>query len=177
VATNSEDSVFSAARLALPTMTSFFVPMAEVQARHHVYRETALAGGHAREAIDDRQRRSWLMRVVHVAPDREAALRAAEAPWMSYQGKMSKLRSDSAGGSVPNSFDRSMMKLRAFEDYLVDWLVVGTPDEVGERLQRDLGQAGYERVLLVMALPGLPTDLALRSMQLFAEKVAPALSS
>jgi len=30
-------------------------------------------------------------------------------------------------------------------------------------------------VLLLMALPGLRTDLALRSMRLFADEVAPAL--
>jgi alkanesulfonate monooxygenase SsuD/methylene tetrahydromethanopterin reductase-like flavin-dependent oxidoreductase (luciferase family) len=176
VATNSEDSVLSAARLGLPTMTSFFVPMAEVQRRHRLYRETALAAGRSKEEIESLERRSWLMRAVHVAPDRETALRAAEAPWMSYQRKMSQLRSDSVGGTVPNSFDRSMMKLRAFGDYVKDgWILAGTPDEIRDLVQADLATAGSQRLLLVMALPGLATDLALRSMRLFAEKVAPAL--
>jgi alkanesulfonate monooxygenase SsuD/methylene tetrahydromethanopterin reductase-like flavin-dependent oxidoreductase (luciferase family) len=176
VATNSEDSVLSAARLGLPTMTSFFVPMAEVQRRHDLYRETALDAGRAKEEIADLERRSWLMRAVHVAPDRASALRAAEPPWMSYQRKMSKLRSDSAGGSVPNSFDRSMMKLRDFADYVKDgWILAGSPEEIRDQVQADLATAGYQRLLLVMALPGLPTDLALRSMRLFAEKVAPTL--
>jgi alkanesulfonate monooxygenase SsuD/methylene tetrahydromethanopterin reductase-like flavin-dependent oxidoreductase (luciferase family) len=176
VATNSEDSVFSAARLGLPTMTSFFVPMAEVQRRHGIYRETALGAGRSKEEIEELEGKSWLMRAVHIAPDREAALRASEAPWMSYQRKMSKLRSDSAGGSVPNSFDRSMMKLRPFEDYVKEgWIIAGSPDEVREQLERDLALAGYRRLLLVMALPGLPTDLAVRSMRLFAEKVAPLM--
>jgi hypothetical protein len=35
---------------------------------------------------------------------------------------------------------------------------------------------GHQRLLLVMALPGLPTHLALRSMRLFAEEVAPMLA-
>src|SRR5947207_6431982 len=173
VATNSEDSVLSAARLGLPTMTSFFVPMPEVQRRHGLYRETALSAGHSKDAIEALERKSWLMRAVHIAPDRDAALRASEGPWMSYQRKMSKLRSDSAGGSVPNSFDRSMMKLRPFEDYVKEgWIITGTPDEVRELLERDLAAAGYQRLLLVMALPGLDTPLALRSMRLFAEKIA-----
>jgi len=176
VATNSEDSVLSAARLGLPTMTSFFVPMPEAQRRHGAYRETALAAGRSKEEIADLESRSWLMRAVHIAPDRESALRAAEPPWMSYQHKMSKLRSDSAGGSVPNSFDRSMMKLRPFESYVNEgWIIAGTPDEVRDSLERDLATAGYQRLLLVMALPGLDTDLALRSMRLFAEKIAPRL--
>ena len=177
VATNSEDSVLSAARLGLPTMTSFFVPMAEVQRRHHLYRETALAAGRSKDEIADLESRSWLMRAVHVAPDRETALRAAEPPWMSYQRKMSKLRSDSQGGTVPNSFDRSMMKLRDFSDYVTDgWILAGAPEEIGDLIQGHLETAGYQRLLLVMALPGLATDLALRSMRLFAKKVAPALS-
>jgi alkanesulfonate monooxygenase SsuD/methylene tetrahydromethanopterin reductase-like flavin-dependent oxidoreductase (luciferase family) len=177
VATNSEDSVLSAARLGLPTLSSFFVPMAEIQRRHRLYRETALAAGRSSEEIDALERQSWLMRVVHVAPDREAAVRAVEAPFMGYQEKMSRLRSDSAGGSVPDSFDRSLLRLRAFGDYLADdWMVLGTADDVRDGLQKHLDATGYQRVMLLMALPGLETHLALRSMRLFAENVAPALS-
>ena len=117
------------------------------------------------------------MRVVHVAPDRAAAMRAVEAPFMGYQQKMSKLRSDSTGGSVPGSFDRSLLRLREFGDYLADdWMVLGTPDDVREGLQKHVDATGYSRVMLLMDLPGIATDLALRSMRLFAENVAPALS-
>jgi alkanesulfonate monooxygenase SsuD/methylene tetrahydromethanopterin reductase-like flavin-dependent oxidoreductase (luciferase family) len=87
------------------------------------------------------------------------------------------LRSDATGGSVPSSFDRSLLRLRAFQDYLADgWAIVGTPDEVRAALERYLDATGYERVLLVMALPGLATELALRSMRLLAEEVAPKLA-
>jgi len=114
--------------------------------------------------------------VVHVSPDHDEALRAAEAPFMSYQRRMSMLRSDATGGSVPSSFDRSLLRLRAYEDYLADgWAIIGSPDEVREGLSRYLDATGYERVLLVMALPGLSTELALRSMRLFAEEVGPKL--
>ena len=90
---------------------------------------------------------------------------------------MSKLRSDSTGGSVPDSFDRAALRLRPFMDYIRDgWAIVGTPDEVRDELQQHMQAAAYERVLLVMALPGLDTELALRSMRLFAEKVAPGLA-
>ena len=35
------------------------------------------------------------------------------------------------GGSVPNSFDRTLLRLRPFEEYLATgWTHVGTPDEV-----------------------------------------------
>jgi len=162
--------VLSAARLGLPTLSSFFVPVPELQRRHRLYRETALAAGHTPSEIDALERRAWGMRVVHVAPDR------TEAPFMGYQRRMALLRSDSTGGSVPKSFDRSLLRLRDFREYLADgWAIVGTPAEVREGLQRYREATGYERVLLLMALPGLDTDLALRSMRLFAEEVMPAM--
>jgi alkanesulfonate monooxygenase SsuD/methylene tetrahydromethanopterin reductase-like flavin-dependent oxidoreductase (luciferase family) len=116
------------------------------------------------------------MRVVHVAPDRDDARRTAEPPFMSYQRRMAVLRSDTTGGNVPNSFDRSLLRLRAFDDYLADgWALIGTPDEVREGLQQFIDATGYHRVLLLMALPGIDTARALRSMRLFAEQVAPIL--
>jgi len=176
IAANSEDSVVSAARLALPTLSSFFVPIADLQRRHKLYRETALAAGRAETEIAALERRAWGMRVVHIARDRDEALRATEAPFMGYQRRMSALRSDATGGSVPGSFDRSLLRLRAFRDYLADgWALIGTPGEVRDGLSQYVDATGYERVLLLMALPGLATDLALRSMRLFAEEVAPKL--
>jgi alkanesulfonate monooxygenase SsuD/methylene tetrahydromethanopterin reductase-like flavin-dependent oxidoreductase (luciferase family) len=117
------------------------------------------------------------MRVVHVAPDRDEALRVTEPPFMGYQRKMAALRSDATGGSVPGSFDRSLLRLRSFREYLDDgWALVGTPDDVRDGLRAYVEATGYQRVLLVMALPGLDTGSALRSMRLFSEQVAPALA-
>ena len=45
-----------------------------------------------------------------------------------------------------------------------------------EGLQKYLDATGYQHVLLLMALPGLDTALALRSMKLFTEQVAPAMA-
>ena len=178
IACNSEDSVRSAARLGLPTLSSFFVPVDELQRRHRLYREVAREAGRSLPEIEALEARSWGMRVVHVAPSREEATRAVEAPFMGYQQKMAILRSDSTGGTVPNSFDRSLLRLRPFQEYLATgWMLVGTPDEVRDGLQQYREATGYRRVLLLMALPGLPTGLAVRSMRLFAEKVAPAMAS
>jgi alkanesulfonate monooxygenase SsuD/methylene tetrahydromethanopterin reductase-like flavin-dependent oxidoreductase (luciferase family) len=177
VASNSEDSVLSAARLGLPTLSSFFVPLPELQRRHRAYREVALAAGRPAAEVDGLARRSWGMRVVHVAPTRDEARRGIEAGFMGYQRKMAVLRSDGTGGSLPNSFDRSMLHLRPFEEYLAaGWVLAGSPDEVRDGLGRYLEATGYRRVLLLMAVPGMPTDLALRSMRLFAEEVAPAMT-
>ncbi len=178
IAANSEDSVVSAARLGLPALSSFFVPVAELQRRHAVYREASLAAGRSEAEIDALERRGWGMRVVHVAPTREDALRATEGPFMGYQRKMAVLRSDATGGTVPGSFDRSLLRLRAFPEYLADgWALIGTPGEVRDGLQKYLDATGYQHVLLLMALPGIPTELALRSMRMFAEQVAPAMEA
>lgn len=177
IAANSEDSVFSAARLGLPTLSSFFVPMNELRKRREMYRDAASAAGRSKAEIEDLERRSWLMRVVHVAPDHDEALRVTEPPFMGYQRRMSVLRSESTGGALRDSFDRSLLRLRSFRDYLDDgWLLIGTPSEVRDSLQEHLENAGYQRVLLVMALPGLETHLALRSMRLFAEEIASAMT-
>ena len=177
IAANSEDSVRSAARLGLPTLSSFFVPLDELLRRQSIYRETALAAGRTAGEIDALERRAWVMRVVHVAPDRDEALRATEPPFMGYQEKMARLRSEVTGGALPDSFDRSILKLRPFAEYLdAGWAHVGSPVDVRDGLRDFLDATGYGRVLLVMALPGLATPLALRSMRLFAEHVAPSLT-
>jgi alkanesulfonate monooxygenase SsuD/methylene tetrahydromethanopterin reductase-like flavin-dependent oxidoreductase (luciferase family) len=178
VAANSEDSVLSAARLGLPTLASFFVPLAELERRRDLYRDTARAAGRPDAEIGALEDQAWGMRVVHVAPSRADALAAVEAPFMGYQRKMAMLRSDRTGGSVPNSFDRTLLRLRPFEEYLAaGWTHLGTPDEVREGLERYVEATGIRRLLLLMALPGIATELALRSMRLFTEEVAPKLSA
>ena len=48
--------------------------------------------------------------------------------------------------------------------------MVGTPADVRKGLQEFVDATGYSRVLLLMAIPGLSTESALRSMRLFAEE-------
>ncbi len=177
VASNSEDSVRSAARLGLPTLSSYFVPADELRRRHQLYRDEAQAAGRTEAEIEMLERQSWGMRVVHVGPTREEALRAAEAPFMGYQRRIAELRSESLGGGVPGSFDRSMVRLRPYRDYLDEGLAyIGSPDDVGQGMEEYLDATGYRRVLLLMAIPGLDTAPAQRSMRLFSEIVAPALN-
>src|SRR3989441_738074 len=82
-----------------------------------------------------------------------------------------------AANSEDSVLSAARLGLPALQDYLADgWALIGTPDEVRDGLNRYLDATGYERVLLLMALPGLSTDLALRSMRLFADEVAPKLA-
>lgn len=171
IAANSEDSVRSAARLGLPTLSSFFVPVEELVRRRQIYREEALARGHSAEEIADLGRQSWGMQVVHMAPSHEEALHVVEAPFMGYQRRMAVLRSESTGGSLPDSFDRSLLRLRPFREYLDNGTaLIGSPSEVRKGLQEYIDATGFQRIMLLMAIPGLDTELALRSMRLFAEE-------
>src|SRR5262245_12635004 len=171
IAANSEDSVRSAARLGLPTLSSFFVPREELMRRQQIYRQESLALGRPMATIQALERQSWGMQLVHVAPSHAEALKAVEPGFMGYQRRMAALRSESTGGSVPNSFDRSYVRLRPFREYLDNGMaVIGTPSEVRKQLQEYLDATGYQRVMLLMAVPGLETELALRSMRLFAEE-------
>lgn len=175
MATNSEDSVRSAGRLGLPTLSAFYVPVADLQRRREIYREEARATGHSDAAIDAAERQSWGMRVVHVARSREEALRVTEGPFTRWQARLSILRGE--GGGLQDSFDRSLLRLRPFQDYLAEgWALFGTPAEVRDGLQEFSDATGHQRLLLVMAIPGLDTASALRSMRLFADEVAPALT-
>ena len=95
---------------------------------------------------------------------------------MGYQQRLAMLRSEGTGGGLPDSFDRSFTRLRPFREYLEGGgAIIGTPDEVRQGLQEYMDATGHQRMMLLMALPGLATDLALESMRLFTEEVAPAL--
>ena len=143
MASNSEDSVRSAARLGLPTLSAFFVPLAELIKRHHVYREEAFAAGHAEAEVERLEHQSWGMRVVHVATHHDEAVRATEAPFMGYQHRMARLRSEGTGGGLADSFDRSFVRLRPFREYLDSGVaLVGTPDEVTATIRRVMASIG-----------------------------------
>ncbi len=143
MAANSEDSVRSAARLGLPTLSAFFVPIDELRRRHDVYREEASAVGISDAEIEQLEREAWGMRVVHVAADRDEALRATEAPFMGYQERLAQLRSEATGGSLPDSFDRSFVRLRPFREYLDSGVaLIGSADEVRHGLQAYLDLTG-----------------------------------
>lgn len=176
IAANSPDSDLFAARSGLPTLSSFFVPATELHRRREAYRGEALAAGHAPATVADLLARSWGMRVVHVAPDRAGALRASEPPFMSYQRQLATRRTEGVGARLGDSFDPALVRLRPFEEYLDAGLAfIGGPDEVAAALGRYAEETGYRRVMLLMALPGLPPADALRSMELFAARVLPQL--
>ncbi|MHB8576831.1 MAG: LLM class flavin-dependent oxidoreductase [Dehalococcoidia bacterium] len=168
MAANSTESNSTAARLGLPTLSSFFIPATELARRLGAYREEALAAGHPSEAVDDRIDRSWGMRCAYVADDHAAAVRAVEGPFMAYQERLA------SRVNVRNRLGYG--QLRPFADYLDLGLAsFGSPDEVVEGLGRSVDATGNPRIMLQMALAGLPGADTRRSMELFAAKVMPQM--
>ena len=177
IAANSEDSVHSAARLGLPTLSSFFVPIEELQRRHQLYREESRGdraigrrGGDAgAPGVGDASgaRRALLARK-RCAPSRPRS-------WAT-SGRCRSCAPTPPAAPCPARSTAHCCGSAPSAEYLDDgWALIGTPDEVREGLQKYLDATGYQHVLLLMALPGLDTSLALRSMRLFAEQVAPAM--
>jgi alkanesulfonate monooxygenase SsuD/methylene tetrahydromethanopterin reductase-like flavin-dependent oxidoreductase (luciferase family) len=168
LAANSPDSNLEAARLGLPTLSSFFIPADELRRRRDAYYEAALERGRGIESVDLLWDQSWGMRCVHVAPDRATALAAVRRPFMAYQERLAERA---------NVRERlSHARLQPFEAYLESGRAIfGSPDEVVEGLGRYLEETGYQRVLLLMALAGLPGAETMRSMELFAARVIPQM--
>ena len=168
IAANSPDSNLAAARLGLPTLSSFFIPADELQRRRDAYLAEAIIAGHDTATVEALWRQSWGMRCVYIAPDHETAIAAVRDPFMAYQERLA---------ARANVRDRlSHARLQPFEAYLeTGRAIFGSADEVVDGLGRYAEETGYERVLLLMALAGLPAAETMRSMELFAARVMPQL--
>lgn len=169
IAANSPDSVVAAARLQLPMLSSFFIPAPELRRRQEAYVAEATATGLGADALASLLEQSWGMRCVHVALDRVSALAAVEGPFMAYQRRLSERA---------NVRERlSHGRLQPFQSYLeTGRAIFGSPDDVVDGLARYAEEAGHGRILLLMALAGLPVRDTLRSMELFATHVMPQLA-
>lgn len=168
VAANSSDTNLHAARMGLPTLSSFFIPAPELARRREAFRQEAIGSGHAATTVEALIERSWGMRCVHVAADGDAAIEAARGPFMAYQSRLS---------ARANVRDRlSHARLRPFEEYLeLGMAIFGSPDQLVDGLGRYAEATGYRQVMLLMAIAGLPAADVLRSMELFAARVLPQL--
>ncbi|MFN8557981.1 MAG: LLM class flavin-dependent oxidoreductase [Dehalococcoidia bacterium] len=177
LAANSADTSVFAARLGLPTLSSFFVPLPELRRRQDAFRDEAPAtglsgaGGRAAGPVLGDARRPRRDR-------RRGRVDAARGPFMAYQALLANRHAGDTAGPAPATFDRSLLRLRPFEEYLDQRMAIfGGPDEVVDGLGRYAEATGYRRIMLLIALIGMPPAAALRAMEVFAAKVAPQLRS
>ncbi len=114
-----------------------------------------------------------VQRVVHVAPTRAAARAAAEHALWTYRASVRY------SGVVPippdGRADVSPNPGEPPHEELMQRVLAGTPDDVAERIA-ELRELGVTTLIASMDLTGLDPMLVRRSMQLFAEQVAPRLA-
>ena len=118
--------------------------------------------------------------MIYVAETMEAAARdVRHAANTFYRVSTGRLWEDDA--SAKRSFLEEGEELSA-EDCDADWydflrahdiVWIGSPDYVGEKIERFREEIGLSHVMLLEPFPGLPYEKILKSMTLFAERVVP----
>jgi alkanesulfonate monooxygenase SsuD/methylene tetrahydromethanopterin reductase-like flavin-dependent oxidoreductase (luciferase family) len=77
---------------------------------------------------------------------------------------------------LTRKYDRpEVLKLEPFGEDSVQRLVVGRPDSVLEQLQETIEATGMNYLLCIFSFGNLPPQAAMRSLELFAKEVMPAL--
>jgi alkanesulfonate monooxygenase SsuD/methylene tetrahydromethanopterin reductase-like flavin-dependent oxidoreductase (luciferase family) len=138
-----------------------------------VYRETASRVQGRQLALGEQ---CSLMRVCYVADTAEKARASAEpAVERLYRDYIGGLRSRSIYAE-PGETISDVELAKPWYDFLNDrgHLLVGTPDQVSERLRRMQDTVGLERLLVYSWLPELNQSDILASLELFGQEVMPS---
>ena len=161
MAANSDGAVRRAARMA---DTWFINPHATSET---VRRQIDVFNAEARSVRRSNVNVLPLMREVFCAPTREEAIRLA-APYLSAKYKLY-----AAWGQGHVMHDRDDLAA-AYEQLAEQRFVVGTPDDVLEELE-PWTEVGVDQFIIRTHWIGMPTESALRSIELISSRVLPAL--
>lgn len=154
-------SVVRAATLGLPMALAIiggaparFVPFTQL------YRETFRRAGH-----DSSSSRLSINSHGFIADSSSAAAEAAFPPYMEVMGRLGRER----GWAPPTrlGFDAERSARGA--------LLVGSPQEVIDKMLYEHELFGYDRFLMQMTVGTMPHDVVLRSIELYGTVVAPAV--
>jgi alkanesulfonate monooxygenase SsuD/methylene tetrahydromethanopterin reductase-like flavin-dependent oxidoreductase (luciferase family) len=170
IAANSLETTLATARLGLPTLTSFYTPDDEIRRLRAAYRQESLQSGRKPKAVELALDESWGMCCVHVARDTATAIAAAADPFLRYRARLSDR--PNTGRRLAHAGPRSLQ-----EHLDTNTAMFGNPDEVAERLARYADNTGLTRLMLLVAIPGLPVADVLRSMELCAAHVLPQFTA
>jgi alkanesulfonate monooxygenase SsuD/methylene tetrahydromethanopterin reductase-like flavin-dependent oxidoreductase (luciferase family) len=117
---------------------------------------------------------------LYVAETPRRAREEAEASTMHFFRSISKALKKSDGATVQTTEARAARANRlseiAYDEVLNEYAVVGSPEEVVDRLSALREEMGFSTISTWMNPGGLiPNERVLKSMRLFAERVAPRL--
>lgn len=151
--------------------------VSQVAAHLNVYRQAWQEAGHASQGD------VFLRIPVYVAATRQQAYTEPQASTMRSYQRLARQFANTAGAAGTTAAEERLERAErlshvSYDDLLRDRLAYGTPDMVVEKLQylRDtLGLAGI--VIEPNVGGGIPRELVLQSVRLFAQEVAPRLRS
>lgn len=159
---SSAAAVRRAARLGYPWFTSAHTPYADLVALASVYRAALAERG---QGIPER---AVLWRHLHIAVDRETALREARPFLASYYEQF-------AQWGLFRDVVRSTADVTV-DDILADGrVIVGSPDDALHALLRYRQSTGLPNVVCRVGWSAMPVAVVERSLQLLAERVVPRL--
>lgn len=118
---------------------------------------------------------------LYVAETTRQAREQAEASTMGFFRSISKALKKSDGATAQTAQAREERATRladiAYDEVLADYAIVGSPDEVSERLLALREDMGFSTLSLWMNPGGqIPNERVLHSMRLFVERVATRLA-
>jgi alkanesulfonate monooxygenase SsuD/methylene tetrahydromethanopterin reductase-like flavin-dependent oxidoreductase (luciferase family) len=161
----SHDSMRWAAERLLPVSIGSAPKVDEVVELLEVYREAAALAGHAPDEVEATIARTWQLKQMYVAPTTEQAIEEFRDGLMWYFAALG---------------NRAMFQFSIEEqpyEYFIRHpaVMVGSPDEVGEKLQSYRDASGVENLICWFNVGGQPHNHVLDSLQLFSESVMPGL--
>lgn len=165
-----------AADLGMSTLRSpNFTRMDLVEQQWKVYRDRLRARG-----IDAAKMDQPMLMKTYVAETEEEAKRDAEPCAMWFHRLLGSLLPGAPGKAIHSGYELYGQVQKhhtevTFED-LYEWgSCYGTPEHVIERIKQYVARAGTNHWLAEMKFGGMPHDKAMKSMELFAKHVMPAL--
>lgn len=149
--------------------TAVIASRAEASARFAQYRETWEKHKNDPGRHNAHVARPFLARTQHlvIAQDGKEALDAGAAAYETWKGHMHHLTRKHGRPEV--------LPLDPFAESSVMRLVAGTPRGVVDQLRAVIEQSGMNYLLCVFSFGSLPPAMAMRSLELFAREVMPAL--
>jgi len=158
--------------------SGLFNPLDALLRSREVYVDALRAAGHSAAAVAELLARWVVTKHVYVAPTDRLAREEAEGPerWF-LDAYVRSIRPDGLRGLSDAVYNQAagaaarVAELR-WEQLVEDSLIIGSPATVRRKVG-ELEESGVGELLCWMNFGGIPPEKARRSMQLFAEEVAP----
>jgi alkanesulfonate monooxygenase SsuD/methylene tetrahydromethanopterin reductase-like flavin-dependent oxidoreductase (luciferase family) len=175
----SPETIQMAARRKWAMLNSIlFGPFSQITQSRDIYVAEMREAGHS-EADVQKALQSWgVSRHIYVAPMDAQALREAEAAERWYQQSLARFlvpeNIDAAPPVLQPQFRATADRLKTvtWEKLVEETVLFGSPERIIDRVY-EMQEAGVGELLCWMNFGGLPHELVIRSMRLFAEKVMP----